>query len=148
MYCRLIINCCICTNYLTTFYHYFEFIILSFHWIPRCTCKLVDWKHCDFKFPKKVYSFLVRVVYRWICLPCVLVLCLFAVLVDFKFRLEGKTFVLITTVPDHCYFFSYSQALFVILFVYLFNKFCISSFMLTIFFELPWCIFKTGSSVK
>ena len=44
--------------------------------------------------------------------------------------------VLITPVPDHCYFFSYSQALFAILLVYIFNKFCICSVMLRIFWSL------------
>ena len=44
-----------------------------------------------------------------ICSPCVLlVVCLFVVLVIFQFPFEGKTLVLITPVPDHCYFFSYS----------------------------------------
>ena len=53
-----------------------------------------------------------RVVYRLFCLPCVLVLYLFAVLVDFQFLFKGKTLVIITPVPDHCYFFPYSQTLF------------------------------------
>ena len=72
-----------------------------------------------------------------ICLPCVLlVLCLFVVLVDFQFPFEGKTLVFITPVPDQCYLFSYSQTLFAILHVYIFNKFCICSVMLSIFWSL------------
>ena len=71
-----------------------------------------------------------------ICSPCVLlVLCLFVVLVDFQFRFEGKTLIINTPVPDHCYFFSYSQTLFANVFVYIFNKFCICSFMLIIFWS-------------
>ena len=79
-----------------------------------------------------------RVVYRFICSPCVLlVLCLFVFLVDFQFRFEGKTLVLINPVHDYCYFFSY----FIVrpfsadLLVYIFNKFCICSFMLRIFWS-------------
>ena len=73
-----------------------------------------------------------------ICSPCVLLVllvCLFVVLVDFQFPFEGRTLVLITTVPDNCYFFSYSQTLFAILLVYIFNKFCICSVMLRIFWS-------------
>ena len=71
-----------------------------------------------------------------ICSPCVLlVLCLFVILVDFQFRFEGNTLVLITPVPDRCYFFSYIQTLFAILLVYIFNNFSISSFMLRIFWS-------------
>ena len=55
---------------------------------------------------------------------------LFVVLVDFQFHFEGKILVLITPVPDHCYFFSYSQTLFAILLVYIFNKFCICNVIL------------------
>ena len=47
----------------------------------------------------------------------------------------GKTLVLITQVPEHCYVFSYSQALFAMLLVYLFNKICIRSCMLRIFWN-------------
>ena len=48
-----------------------------------------------------------------ICSSCVLlVLCLFVVSVDFQFPFKGKTLVIITPDPDHCYFFSYSQTLF------------------------------------
>ena len=63
-------------------------------------------------------SFWERIVYLLICSPCGLVLCLFVVLVDVRFPFEGKTLVLITPVPDHCYFFTYSQTLFAILLVY------------------------------
>ena len=79
------------------------------------------------------YSCWERAFYRLICSPCVLVLCLFVVLVDFQFRFEGKTLVLITPGPDHCYFFSYSQTIFANVLVYIFNKFCICSFILRIF---------------
>ena len=48
---------------------------------------------------------------------------------------EGKTLVLITPVPDHCYFFSYNRTLFAILFVHILNKFCICSSMLRIFWS-------------
>ena len=41
--------------------------------------------------------------------------------------------VIITPVPDHCYFFSYSQTLFANVLVSIFNKFCICSFILRIF---------------
>ena len=47
-----------------------------------------------------------------------LVLGLFVVSVDFQFRFEGKTLVLITPVPDLCYLFSYSQKLFENVLVY------------------------------
>ena len=79
------------------------------------------------------YSFWEIVVYGLICSPCVLlVLCLFVALVDFQFRFEGKTLVLTTPVPDHCYFFLNSQTLSAILLVYIFNKFCICSALLRI----------------
>ena len=66
------------------------------------------------------YSCWEKIVYMIICSPCVLlVLCIFVVLVDFQFRLEGKILVIITPVPDHCYFFSYSQTLFANLFLYI-----------------------------
>ena len=82
------------------------------------------------------YSFWERVVYRLICPPCVLlVLCLFVVLVDFQIHFKGKTLVLITPVSDHCYFFSYSQTFLAILLVYIYNKFCICSVMLRIFWS-------------
>ena len=82
------------------------------------------------------YSFWKRIVYRSICSPCVfLVLRLFIVLVDFLFNYKGKTLTLITPVPNHCDFFSYSQTLFAILLVYIFNKFCVCSFMLRIYWS-------------
>ena len=68
-----------------------------------------------------------------LCSPCIMSI---VVLVDFQFPFEGKTLILITTVPDHCYFFSYSQTLFAILLVYIFNnRFCICSVMLRIFWS-------------
>ena len=71
-----------------------------------------------------------------ICSPCVLLSsCLFVVLVDVQFPCEGKTWVLKTPAPEHCYFFSYNQTLFAILLVYIFNKFCICSVMLRIFWS-------------
>ena len=44
--------------------------------------------------------------------------------------LQGQDFGQITSVPDHCNFFLYRQTLFAISLVYIFNKFCIRSFML------------------
>ena len=77
-----------------------------------------------------------RGVYILICSPCVLLaLCRFVVLVDFQFPFGGKTLVLITPFPDHCYFFSYSQTRFAILLVYISNKFCICSVMIRIFWS-------------
>ena len=92
----------------------------------------------------QVYSFWERAVYWLICSPCaVLILCIFVVLVDFQFRFEGNTLVLITPVPNHCYLFSYSHALLAILLVYIFNMFCICSFMLRIF----WCFHDVFSKL-
>ena len=44
--------------------------------------------------------------------------------------MQGQDFGQITSVPDHCNFFLYRQTLFAISLVYIFNKFCIRSFML------------------
>ena len=121
-------------------YDCFEFIILWLHCIPRCTCKLINWKHwLYFKLWLQVYYFLERVAHRFY-FPCVLlVLCLFVVLVSrwilassfewLSILLQGQGFVQITSFPDHCNFW-YDQTLFAIILVYIFNKFCICSFML------------------
>ena len=69
-------------------------------------------------------------------------------LVDFEFPFEGKTLVLITPAPDHCYFFSYSQTFFALLLVYMFNKFCICSGILRIFWSFHDFFLKNDSSVK
>ena len=44
--------------------------------------------------------------------------------------MQGQDFGQITSVPNHCNFFLYRQTLFAISLVYIFNKFCICSFML------------------
>ena len=121
-------------------YDCFEFIILSIHWIQRCTCKLINWKHwLYFKLCLQFYYFLERVAHRFYFPSVLLVLYIFVVLVSgwilassfdwLLIPLQGQDFGQVTSVPDHCNF-SYRQTLFAFSLVYIFNKFCIRSFML------------------
>ena len=75
----------------------------------------------------------------------------FLVLVDFQFRFEGKSLVLITPVPDHYCFFSYCQTLLQLyLFIYLINSvfvvLCLESFGASMVYFHNWFLSKvTGN---
>ena len=121
MYSWLLNNCCIYIKYLTNFStvlnsSFRQYIEYQDAHANLFTESIVTLNYLQF------YSCWEKGVYMLICSPCVLlVLCLFVVLVDFQFHLEGKTLVIITPVPDHGYFFSYSQTLFTNLLFYIFN---------------------------
>ena len=113
----------------------------QFNWIPRCTCKLINWKHwLYYKLCLQFYYFLERVAHRFYFPGGPLVLHIFVVLVSgwilassfdwLPFPLQGHYFGQITSVPYRCNLFLYRQTLFAISLVYIFNKFCIRSFML------------------
>ena len=131
MYCWMIINCCTCIKYLATFYHCFEFIILSIHWIQRCTCKLVDWKHCDFKFPMRFNSAWVTLL--TLCSACIMSICIFG---WFSIPFRGQDFGYQYSSSWSVLLFFYTFRPFLqFCFVYIFNQFCICSFMHRIFWS-------------
>ena len=82
-----------------------------------------------------------RVVFRLFCSPNVLVvLCLFVALVEFRFHYEDTTLVLITPVPDHCYFFHTIRS---------FLKFCLLIYLISCVFVvlcLKYKLFNTNTN--
>ena len=135
MYCWLIINCCTCIKYLaifitvlnSSFCQFIEYQDAHANLLPKSTVTL---KSCAILLLLGKNCLLVNL------LTLFFVLCLFVVLVDYQVRFEGKALVLITPIPDYCYFFSYSQTPCAILLVYILDKFCICSLMLRIFWSL------------